>query len=294
MYSTAFNYNISTTDPYVFDLYFRAISRPLKTWKEETIEAAKYIANNTDRKIWVGLSGGIDSEVVCRAFLEANINIGVFIVEHTEGRNAHDIKYALEFCANNNIKDIHIEPLDSHWFFTEGYKKYVKQGFETGTAFRYHQLFLLEQIERLNGCAVLGGGELKFKSIDNKTSLTFNRGITNASQFSKVNNYWHVPHFYMSTPEIMAAYLEHEVIKYLTSEHTFYVSPVKNFISEKVIVYHQAWPDMIRRKKYDGFEKIRKLYKETSKLLKSEYAYENTKVVIDINTLRAQLGLAKL
>lgn len=294
MYSTAFNYTISKDDVDVFDISFRQISRPLKTWKEETIETAKYIASNTTKKIWVGFSGGIDSEVVCRAFLAAGIDFGVFIVQHDNDNNKHDIKFALDFCKANNITDIHISHLDSDWFFTESYKKYVEQGYGTGTIFRYHQLFIMDEIKNLNGCGVLGGGELKFRSVKNKSSLIFDRGLTNASEFCRNNGCWHIPHFFMCTPEIIAAYLEHELIRYLTSDHSFYKSKVIGFIAEKTLVYHQAWPDMLRRRKYDGFEKIRELYNQATDSISKNYPYENKKVVIDINTLRTQLGLPVL
>lgn len=77
--------------------------KPFKSMKFAS--AADYTAKliaNTDKKIYVGLSGGYDSEYTLRTFLRNDIDVVPLIV--TCDANKTETAYAFHYCRMNNIK----------------------------------------------------------------------------------------------------------------------------------------------------------------------------------------------
>jgi len=83
--------------------YGRCEREPL-SFRDECIIAADKIYNSTEKKILIHYSGGIDSEVVCRSFLEAKRSFEVCIWRYNDNLNKHDIDYAFKFCKKYDIK----------------------------------------------------------------------------------------------------------------------------------------------------------------------------------------------
>ncbi len=76
----------------------------LTSWRHANVMAAKEIHRAAkDQKIWVLYSGGIDSEVCLKSFLEAKVPIEIAIMKYENDFNLHDINYALNFCKKQNL-----------------------------------------------------------------------------------------------------------------------------------------------------------------------------------------------
>ena len=149
---TAFDYSYENN---ILEVKYKPINRELNHWCDEIDNTVKAISQSTSKPIYIGFSGGIDSEVVINSFIKNNIPFKVLIVEFSNDLNKHDIDFAKEYCNNNNISYISV-PLNVNYFFTEGVDRYVAQGYKAIRIFRYLQLFILETIESMGGCAVLG------------------------------------------------------------------------------------------------------------------------------------------
>ena len=74
------------------------------SWREECIRAVDMMYQSTDKQMLVHFSGGIDSEIICRALLENNHPFKVSIGRFENGLNSHDIAYAVKFCKEYNIE----------------------------------------------------------------------------------------------------------------------------------------------------------------------------------------------
>jgi len=73
-------------------------------WRSECIRAADLMYQSTDKHIVVHFSGGIDSEIICRSFLEAGRPFKVRICNFKNNLNKHDIDFAVKFCKENNVE----------------------------------------------------------------------------------------------------------------------------------------------------------------------------------------------
>ncbi len=109
-------------------------------------------------------------------------------------------------------------------------------------------------------------------------------------EWIKNNNTLHFPYFFQTTPEIIAAYLNHELIKVLTADPKYYRCPEHHgFSPEKVIIYHSMYPDMERRRKFSGFENIIKFRIEQQQMLSKKFP--QTTLHIPISDIKSQIGI---
>jgi hypothetical protein len=281
--------NIAFDYSYPFSIKFKTISRLPKSWDEEVVETARYIKSKTPKPIIIALSGGIDSEVVCRAFLKAGIDFTVVTVKYKDNLNSHDIEYAERFCKKFNIKQTYID-MDPFDFYENGIQKYINEGYKSTNLFRYLQLFLLEIIDNMGGCAILGGGEQIYYDIDNIVQIEHPESLLVSLEWTQNKNSIHFPYFFQTTPELTAAYLNHELIKLLTADPKYYKCEWwPGYSAEKTILYHSVFTDMERRRKFNGFENINKFRNTKQTLLKEKFPVNL--VYTPISLLRTQLGI---
>ena len=153
-----------------FEIQFKKVTRSVGSFKEEAIRTAQYIREHTDKTIYIAAGGGIDSELVCKAFMDAGIDFTVFTVKMSNSQNQFDIKMANDFCKKFNLKQVTVD-LDPHEFFTNGIQRFIDAGYQSTGIYRYYQLFTLEAIDKLGGCCVFGAGETNYHSIDNEIKL---------------------------------------------------------------------------------------------------------------------------
>jgi len=284
MENVAFNYKSPMS------INFKKISRPIKSWEEEAVSNARYIKSKTDKPIIVALSGGIDSEVVCRSFLRAGIDFSVLTIKHKNNSNEHDITYAEHFCKTFNIKQTIIDGDPFILFGNDNIENYIGHGYIANNIFRYLQLFLLKTIHEMGGCAVLGGGEQLYRNVDDVICLKYTEDFLLTLEWIKNNNTLHFPYFFQTTPEMMSSYLEHELVKLLTSNPKYYRCPENSgFSPEKVIIYHSAFSDMDRRRKYHGFENIVDFRLKQQKMLSDRFPQKI--LHIPISSIKLELGI---
>ena len=79
------------------------------SFKDECLRAARLIGEAADKPILVLLSGGIDSEVAARCFLEAGVPFEVVtanIIYNGKIVNDNDTKYTTAFIKKFNLFDV--------------------------------------------------------------------------------------------------------------------------------------------------------------------------------------------
>lgn len=249
------------------NINFFKINRPTMPWRDELIHAAKHIRKSTDKPLYLCLSGGIDSEVMVRAFLEANIHFEALFMRHTQYTNEHELTYATEICRKNNIK-LNLLPLDLTDFFVNQIDQYIERGYNGGVASFsvYTYLYMMEAIHNIGGTAVIGMGEpvLQWKKFPNDTvgriHLEFILYRYNTYKFLMENpDHTHFPWFFLQTPELLASYFNEPLVNLLISDPSYFESPFTSGMQslEKSIIYHKHFPQMRRRPKGTGWERFR-------------------------------------
>lgn len=273
-----------------FQFDFKPISRPLMPWRDEVLNTAQLIANSTTRPLMLCLSGGLDSEVMARAFLECNIPFTAISFKHSAGTNMHDIEYAIRFCNTNNIEHKIVE-FDFNDFLDNKIENYIQQGYRGSRMFRFLLMFMLETIESLGGCAVMGAGEHDYKTIDNKICLTYMYNFVLPIEWCKRNNTVHFPYFYMHNPEIFASYMKTDIVNVVLSDPGYFKTPFRTSISlEKILLFHCMWDNMERRSKENGFKFVSA--ERNAKDIKLAQRFPDIELLrIPVDKVKLQLGI---
>lgn len=84
-------------------------SRMPGTFREECLSAARLIRDSTQLPIDILFSGGVDSEVALRSFLEAGIKVRVLSLRFSGGLNAHDIEWVEKSCSKLGVQPKFVE-----------------------------------------------------------------------------------------------------------------------------------------------------------------------------------------
>jgi hypothetical protein len=262
----------------------------LLPWKEQIANTVKSIYKNTSKPIMICLSGGIDSEIVAREFLESNVPFTAVIFKHDAGTNDHDIQFALTFCKENNIEFKIIE-FNFDNFLNVKIDSYIQSGYTGVGIFRYLQLLMLEEIEKLGGYAVMGAGEYLFYTKDDQVTWAYSSDYITPYQWCDNNNTDHCPFFFFHNPEIMASYLNLDLIKFLTSDSAYFSNWMTEGKSlEKQLIYHALWKGMPRRMKFNGFEKVNAARWQKNAMLNKTFPAVK-KHYMPLTLLKTQLGI---
>ncbi len=278
-----------------FSVRFNACTREPLPWREEVYAAARAIHLKAKKPIWVCSSGGIDSEVACRAFYDQDIPFSVLTLEHREGTNAHDIRFAVKWCEERGVSQ-KIVPIDMERFLTEDIEKYAER-YIAIHPFRYFQLKLLEIVEEMGGFAVLCSGEQIYHSDMSKKVLTRSDMVISVSNGTAMPLAWctqhkteHEPYFHFATPELCLSYIRQPLISFALDNPEYVFRHPVNTYALKRMAYLSAWPDMEGRFKYHGYERLKEgLFQHAYDTLHKKFADRFVRVDIPVDEFERQL-----
>jgi hypothetical protein len=275
--------NVELTDICCFDYYiennefkhrFNNCSREVGTFREEILKTAKYISTKTKKQIYVLSSGGLDSEIICIALKELQIDFKVISFKFEDMPNLFDISYAMHWCSKNKIQHIN-KSINLGDFYKKIVPYYQLLGFKGTSLYRYLCCFYIDIVESLNGCAILGGGTdgLKINNANEAAGFYFSEDRYMVLDYCKMFRLQHYPVFYLQNSEILQSYLNHKLIKFLIENSHYLV--IGNEI-EKSIIHHAEWNNylLLQRSKKGGITEGKKLdyfYKYTNIKLKKKY-----------------------
>lgn len=264
------------------------------TWKDCVLARAQAIAEKSSEPIMVAMSGGIDSEVIARAFKILGIPFRALTVKHLRGTNQHDIQWADEYCSQHNIEQIHVE-LDMPNFFNEGIDSYIEQGYQAVNVYRYFQIWVMEHAKSLGARAIMGSGEQVYVIHNGQVCVPYTEELLVPQTWAANNQPGAEPLFYL-TDDLTSSWLNIDSIKTATQNFNLFpktnpdnTSPFKSG-SYKVDAIHQAWPDMIRRPAYSGYENINGIRSEKQSQLRARFGSRQIQY-IPVAQLRRQFKL---
>jgi hypothetical protein len=270
-----FNFRTSADQKWWVE-YGRCSRRP-ENFRNECIETAKLIRKNASDSIYIMFSGGVDSEVVLRSFVEAGIKVSAAILRFKNDLNIHDTSWAVIACEELAVPYRFFE-LDLLDFWKNEAWEYANSTYCISPQL-LPTMWLVDQIE---GFPVMGNGEcllVKQKGHDYQPGISpydnseweiwEKEKIAAWYRFFIVRNRNGSPGFFQYTPEVMLSYLLDPFVQRL----------IKNKIkgkltteSSKVEIYQQHFP-VLARPKYTGFERVQKEDAELRQLLKSKWSF---------------------
>lgn len=248
--------------------YGRCKREPLD-FRTECVKTAKLFG--VYEKVNIFFSGGVDSEVVVNAFLEAKVPFTCIICDN--GYNQHDNIYAIKYCKLHQI-NYKIISLDVKEFWK---KELYKRSMETKCISPQFPV-IMWMVEQIDGFNILGSGECFLNKESDGSWVMFEREkVATLYKHYDIHNIKGAPGFFQYTPELMLSFLENPIVK-----DAIAYSEYDNSYPFKPRVYHDLWSDMEPRTKYTGFEKLKtldekyrnilsKLYPNSNRIYKTEY-----------------------
>lgn len=247
-----------------FQVSIGACSRPHKSFREECVIAAKLIAEQFTKPIAVGLSGGFDSQVVCLALKEAGIPFTPVILKLTDSAgkqyNNFDTDAAEEFCKQEGFDPV-IEWLDVDDFYVNRAWALIDEYCITVAEIAV-QLHLVIKYKDTHAYVNGGGDPVIHRTIneDGTSELTYSLGPTPIQQYLMDHNIEGCIKFFMYTPELIAAYLDHPIVHAYDNAQAAVHGPVEGvniwMYYIKPMMYVQEWPELVQRRKKTGFENL--------------------------------------
>lgn len=266
--------------------------------------ALKIIQNGMTKPV-VYLSGGMDSEIVARSFLAAEVPFRAATLRFKYGLNDHDFYYAERFCRDHQI-DHEIVTLDVVKFFNGPDALRLAQMTESVSPQFLTTMWLMEQID---GNPILGSGEcylVKRNSSDyiprwDDYTISDNLRPTPGISYwdlwekEKVSCLYRflertsrpgVAGFFQYSAEIVYSYLNLPLIRQLINNKipaTISTAKLKNPIWENL------YPGIIKRKPQTGFEGLQTADQDLRGYLQTKYKYRNRLFRTEYNELLRQL-----
>jgi len=232
-----------------FRVDFKPVTRSYDDFFQCVLRDTKYIWDNKSARLNLMFSGGIDSEYMVNAFRFLKMDFNLIIIKLKPNYNDHEVKYALEYCQQHNIKPIIID-LDFDQFVISG--KFL----ETANRYRcaWHQIpATINCITKLDGNVVMAFNDPHLYKKDNNTwwldVLEYQQSLISCFRENDIDG---TPFFIGYSPESFLSFLYEKSIIELVNNR----KPGKlGTYSSRINFYSKPWP-MTPRQKYTGYETI--------------------------------------
>lgn len=266
-----------------FSCKYQATNR---SFKEEMLAASSSILDHYPGITpSVLFSGGADSELTLRSFLELGIKPRIFIFRYENDYNIYDVSYAVTICSMLNV-DYTIVDINLIKFF-ENEAERLSEIAQTDRARSLHNCKFLEYVDEL---PIIGAGDL---NVHRKTDDYSYQGEW-AVRCDEYEIGWDkvlvamdkpgVAQWFRWTPGLVYSFINTNWFQRLTNDGY----PRKlGTNSTKILGYREAYPDMLSRVKKTGFEKIESVILEFENYLQEKnngliYRQYHERIVPDI------------
>lgn len=239
--------------------YGRSQRMPM-SFRSECCETARTIRRNTDLPIVVLFSGGADSEVALRAFVESGVEVSAAILRFADDLNVHDYAWAVMICETLRVP-YRFYDLNLRDFWNSEALQYARDT-QCVSPQLLSTMWLVDQID---GYPVLGSGEhyiaKRSPSNPSQASDEYPRTHWDLIEKEKIAAWYRhflvrgrdgCPGFFQYTPELMLSWLVDPMGLDLWNDR---ILGKLDSMSTKLRFYKQHF-DIKDRPKYSGFEKL--------------------------------------
>lgn len=223
------------------------------SFQKELLRTADLIYKDYGKDFALFLSGGTDSEIVARNFLDIGITPTCYTIKFKDDYNASDVNEAIDLAKELNLP-LHIINFDVKEFMYSGEASEFGKRLQS-TQITY--LIVYQCIKNLGLPAIMGGESLLKRNIDTDPSTWYycfrENEDASAMRFSNFYNIPLVNEYFSYTPELLLYYLEDPDIQSLVANRYNYKL---SSVSSKNNILKRLLPDIRLRKKTHGFEKL--------------------------------------
>jgi hypothetical protein len=208
-----------------------------------------------NEKFSIMLSGGSESEIMVRAFIEAKVPIDIYITRLADDLNIYDVSHAVIACENLNLR-YKIIDIDHNKFFKNEIAEYSAHA----EMHMPSMLTLCAVIDKIDGLPILANGDAcimrRPRVYDGRQNMWANVEIE--------HDYGTAKHFLKQNRPAVTEFFRwsHRLLKSVGTT-TWFKKLVNNEIhgklgthSTKINGYREVWPELIVRRKSWGMENI--------------------------------------
>jgi len=239
-------------------------------FKEELLKAASSTLDHyPGLKPCIFFSGGADSELLLRAYLDIGSNPEVYIVRYENDYNIYDVSYAITICNILGV-DYHLIDFQLKKFYETDAEKIS----EIAQIDRPRALPYCKFLELVDGLPILGEGDPYWVRLNDSYSDKGQWRYKDMEAFIGWDKYARhlnkpaVPQFFKWTPGLI---LSHTKLDWFTKLINDEYSGKLGTNSTKLQGYKEIYPDMIHRQKQTGFENTDAMINSFEKFLSKKY-----------------------
>jgi len=250
------------TDSLPFKTTFSKYKGSVSTFKDELCKAAASTIDHANDKITVLFSGGVDSEIMLRAFLDIGYTPKIVIARYENDYNIYDVSYAVTICSMLNVEYKIIDFNLTHFFENDADRVSELAEIDRPRALPYCKI-----LELIDEIPVFGRGEPNPIKIDNQWIQRCHEYDVGRIKYAQAINKPAFAEWFKWTPGLVISYMNLIWFNDLIKNKYNAVDSV----STKMIGYREAYPELIDRVKKTGFEKIDTLINEVDTHLFNKY-----------------------
>jgi hypothetical protein len=222
-------------------------------YSNELLRTADLIYQDYKSELALFLSGGTDSEIVARNFLDIGIKPKCYVIKFKDDYNLADVNDAIVLAKELDL-DLHIIDFDVKDFLYSG------EATEFGKKVQCTQityLMVYHCIKKIGMPSVMGGEVFLKRNINTNPSTWYycirENEDASAMRFSNLYNIPLVNEYFSYTPELLLYYLEYEdIVSLVSTKYNYKLTSV----SSKNVILKKLVPEIKVRKKTHGFENL--------------------------------------
>lgn len=243
------HFNPRASDADVWCTSYGTVEKEVWSFRDECRRTASIIADSTNRPIYVGLSGGMDSEVVASSFIAQGIPFIPVIAVYDGGVNQYDTDIAVSWCKYRNLTPIYLDiQVTGYWKTKEAIDLAISLGCISPQFLVY--MNIIQQIHDMGGFPVFGSAECYLENNSLPSHMFEREKVASLYRYCLVNEIPSAIGFFQYTPDIMLSYLSDPIVQWKVNESAF--SSSKEFKYE----FYRRHFDINPRKSTSGFEPI--------------------------------------
>lgn len=251
--------------------YYAKSRSPVRSFKEELCAAAASTLDHyAGLKPCIFFSGGVDSELILRSYVNIGANPEVYIVRYENNLNIYDVSFAVVVCEQLGVKYKIVD-----FNLLSFYENDAEQISEIAQIDRPRMLPHLKFTDCADGLIIVGHSDIAWQRPHDDYSvktewdaIDFEHDL-GCDKYNMAVGRQAIYQWWKWTPGLVLSYIRLEWFQNLIND----MIPGKLGInSSKIIGFREAYPDLIDRKKMTGFEKIDSVINEVEASLKEKYS----------------------
>ena len=286
--------NFSFNSGETFTCAFTAANRAPLDFRSECANTARLLADEAkalNRVSTIFLSGGMDSEVVCMAFIEAQVPFKAITFRYPNGLNEHETAYVDKFVARTGIEHSYFDIDIQKWAFSAEAEELFLESESNHFEFMPH-MKLMNHVWCNGGMPVMGNHEVEFCLVDGVWSYVKQEYAVPLFKHLKLYGMQGTVGFLQHTTEQVLAMALHPRMRALCEGKNKLANLLLKSSNEvKYEVYKDCWPEMEVRPKQTGAERVRGLMiSRAHEMQKKQGRLFNRKWVVPYNQFIERLN----